>query len=42
MGRRREGRCKMIPELRMVGLVLGGRVPLLVPPPLRVSCREES
>lgn len=32
----------------MVGLALGGRdpvrelVPLLVPPPLRVSCREES
>lgn len=42
----------MVPELRMVGLVLGGRDPvrelvlllplLLVPPPLHVSCREES
>lgn len=42
-----EGRWRMVPELRMVGLALGGRVPpplplLPVPPPLRVSCREES
>ena len=45
--RSREGRRGMVPELRMVGLALGGRVPpplplLPVPPPLRVSCREES
>ena len=43
---------KMVPEPRMVGRVLGGRdpvrelvlllPPLLVPPPLHVSCREES
>lgn len=42
----------MVPELRMVGRTLGGRDPvrelvlllplLLVPPPLHVSCREES
>lgn len=41
-----------VPELRMVGLALGGRDPvrelvllpplLLVPPPLHVSCSEES
>lgn len=43
---------KMVPEPRMVGRALGGRdpvrelvlllPPLLVPPPLHVSCREES
>lgn len=43
---------KTVPEPRMVGRVLGGRDPvrelvlllplLLVPPPLQVSCREES
>jgi hypothetical protein len=41
-----------VPEPRMVGRALGGREPvrelvlppppLLVPPPLHVSCREES
>ena len=41
-----------VPEPRMVGRALGGRdpvrelvlllPPLLVPPPLQVSCREES
>lgn len=43
---------KMVPEPRIVGRALGGRdpvrelvlllPPLLVPPPLHVSCREES
>lgn len=43
---------KMVPEPRMVGRALWGRdpvrelvlllPPLLVPPPLHVSCREES
>lgn len=39
-----------VPELRMVGRALGGRdpvrelllPPVLVPPPLHVSCKEES
>lgn len=46
-----EGRWGTVPELRMVGRGLGGRDPVkellllpprLVPPPLHVSCREES
>lgn len=46
-----EGRWGTVPELRMVGRALGGRDPVkellllpprLVPPPLHVSCREES
>lgn len=46
------GQVGNVPELRMVGLALGGRDPvrelvllpplLLVPPPLHVSCSEES
>ena len=48
--RRAEGRWGTVPELRMVGRALGGRDPVkelllpprLVPPPLHVSCREES
>lgn len=45
-----EGRWGTVPEPRMVGRALGGRDPVrelllpprLVPPPLHVSCREES
>lgn len=48
----RDRQMKMLPEPKMVGRALGGRDPvkelvlllplLLVPPPLHVSCREES